>query len=160
MNLGAVLMAALLALGACSSQPQQMRDASTTTARTTSPAISSPGTLAASIATAQIGVPYRYGGSSPAGFDCSGLVYFSYGQSGKSVPRTTAGLWKNANPVDQSQLQAGDILFFRIEGKVSHVGMYLDDGRFVHAPASGRYVSVESLNSDFYRQAFIRGGRL
>jgi cell wall-associated NlpC family hydrolase len=62
--------------------------------------------------------------------------------------------------VDGSQLRAGDILFFRIEGKVSHVGMYLDDGQFVHAPASGRHVSIESLHSDFYRQAFIRGGRL
>jgi cell wall-associated NlpC family hydrolase len=117
-------------------------------------------TRAAGIAAAQIGVPYRYGGSSAKGFDCSGLVYFSYGRAGRNVPRTTAGLWQRAKPVDRGGLQTGDVLFFRIEGKVSHVGMYLGDGRFVHAPASGRQVSIESLSADFYRQAFIRGGRL
>jgi cell wall-associated NlpC family hydrolase len=159
MKLGAVFVAVLLALGACSSQPPKAQDGSSMV-HTSAPANVSPGTRAAGIAAAQIGVPYRYGGSSPTGFDCSGLVYFSYRQIGKSVPRTTSGLWQNSAPVDGSQLRAGDILFFRIEGKVSHVGMYLDDGQFVHAPASGRHVSIESLHSDFYRQAFIRGGRL
>jgi cell wall-associated NlpC family hydrolase len=155
---GAVL-SLLIVLSACSSQSAQKSDSGRVASRAPSP-MDSPGIRAASIATAQVGVPYRYGGSSPSGFDCSGLVYFSYGQAGKSVPRTTSGLWLDAEPIDRGELRTGDVLFFRIEGKVSHVGMYLDDGHFVRAPASGRRVAVESLDSEFYRQAFIRGGRL
>ncbi len=56
-------------------------------------------------------------------------------------------------------MRAGDLLFFRISGKMSHVGMYLGNGRFVHAPSSGKVVSIERLGSDYYREAFIRAGR-
>ena len=63
-------------------------------------------------------------------------------------------------PVSSSDMQAGDVLFFSIEGKMSHVGLYLGDGRFVHAPSTGKTVSVESLlSSAFYRDALIRAGR-
>jgi cell wall-associated NlpC family hydrolase len=118
------------------------------------------GDRAASIALDQVGVPYRYGGSSPSGFDCSGLVHYSYSHAGVSVPRTTGQLWSAAKTVDRYELQAGDVLFFSIEGKMSHVGMYLGEQRFVHAPQSGRSVSVASLESPFYKAAFIRAGRL
>lgn len=117
------------------------------------------GERAAEVAVGQIGVPYRYGGQSTNGFDCSGLVHYSYARAGKSVPRTTAGLWGSMDPVPGSEIRVGDILFFHIEGKMSHVGLYLGDGRFVHAPATGRSVSTESLNNEFYRQAFVRAGR-
>lgn len=117
------------------------------------------GQKAASIALRQVGVPYRYGGSSPRGFDCSGLVHYAYLQAGKRLPRTTGSLWQVAEDVDRRELRAGDILFFRIEGKMSHVGLYVGDGRFVHSPSSGRYVSVESLNSEFYADALLRAGR-
>lgn len=115
--------------------------------------------LAAAVALQQIGVPYRYGGSTPHGFDCSGLIYYSYSKAGKNVPRTTGSMWSGIQPVAKSRLQVGDVLFFRIEGKMSHVGMYIGDDQFVHAPASGRTVSVDSLRSDFYRRALIRAGR-
>lgn len=115
---------------------------------------------AAAIAAQQIGAPYRYGGVSTDGFDCSGLVHYSYARAGKHVPRTTAGLWQSTLPVTGRELQSGDVLFFQIEGKMSHVGVYLGEGRFVHAPSSGRKVSIENLDSDFYSSAFIRGGRL
>ena len=114
---------------------------------------------AVSIALQQVGAPYRYGGSTPSGFDCSGLVHYSYSKAGKSVPRTTSTLWNNTRPVAADQLQKGDVLFFRISGKMSHVGMYIGGGRFVHAPSSGKVVSVASLGSDFYSDAFIRAGR-
>jgi len=117
------------------------------------------GQRAAAVALRQVGVPYRYGGASPRGFDCSGLVYYAYANVGKSLPRTTAGLWRSLAPVEAGHLQAGDLLFFRIAGKVSHVGMYLGGGRFVHAPSTGKVVSVEYLGADFYRHAFIRAGR-
>ena len=117
------------------------------------------GERAAAVALQQVGVPYRYGGSTPSGFDCSGLVHYSYANAGKSVPRTTAALWNDLTPVQNRNMRVGDLLFFSISGKMSHVGMYLGGGRFVHAPSSGKVVSVESLGSDFYRQAFIRAGR-
>ena len=117
------------------------------------------GELAAQVALRQVGVPYRYGGSSPRGFDCSGLVHYSYASAGLSLPRTTAGLWAELEPVGKRDMQTGDLLFFSIDGKMSHVGMYLGDGRFVHAPSSGRSVSVESLGSAYYRAALIRAGR-
>ncbi len=122
--------------------------------------ITSPGRQAATIALEQVGVPYRYGGATPGGFDCSGLVQYAYSRAGVSVPRTTGQLWSVAKPVSQRDLEAGDLLFFRIDGKMSHVGLYLGERRFVHAPQSGRSVSVASLDAPFYRSALIRAGRL
>ena len=96
------------------------------------------GEQAASIALEQVGAPYRYGGTGPRGFDCSGLVQYAYNRAGVSVPRTTGQLWSAAAPVGGDEMRVGDLLFFSIEGKMSHVGMYVGDGRFVHAPQSGR----------------------
>lgn len=117
------------------------------------------GARAADIALEQVGAPYRYGGNSPGGFDCSGLVQYSYALAGKRIPRTTSGQWAELAPVSDHDMQAGDLLFFRIDGKMSHVGLYLGDSRFVHAPSNGRHVSVESLRSEYYRNAFVRAGR-
>lgn len=140
---------ALLALAACGSSPP-VPDSS---AR-------SPGAMAAAVALDQVGVRYRYGGNGPQGFDCSGLVHYAYRQAGVSVPRTTGELWAAAADVDRNDLRAGDILFFRVEGKMSHVGMYLGERRFVHAPQSGSRVSVASLDAPFYRKALLRAGRI
>ena len=81
------------------------------------------GERAAAVAMSQIGVPYRYGGNSTSGFDCSGLVQYSYARVGKNVPRTTGQQWSAVTTVQRADLQAGDLLFFSIEGKMSHVGM-------------------------------------
>jgi len=116
--------------------------------------------MAAAVALDQVGVRYRYGGNGPQGFDCSGLVHYAYRQAGVSVPRTTGELWAAAADVDRNDLRAGDILFFRVEGKMSHVGMYLGERRFVHAPQSGSRVSVASLDAPFYRKALLRAGRI
>lgn len=112
------------------------------------------------VALDQIGVPYRYGGNDRSGFDCSGLVQYSYARAGIGVPRTTGQLWNAAQPVEKHRLQPGDLLFFDIEGKMSHVGLYVGDGHFVHAPSSGRSVSVGNLRSGYYAKALIRGGRI
>ena len=119
----------------------------------------SPGERAAVAAVRQIGVPYRYGGSTTRGFDCSGLVQFAYANAGKRIPRTTTEQWRQLTPVSNNRIRVGDLLFFRIGGKVSHVGMYLGNRRFVHAPSTGREVSTASLDSDFYRRAFVRAAR-
>jgi len=117
------------------------------------------GEQAAIVAVRQLGVPYRYGGSTTQGFDCSGLVQYAYSQAGKSIPRTTASQWRSLQPVARDSLRVGDILFFNIEGKVSHVGLYLGSRRFVHAPSSGREVTIAELDSAYYRKTFVRGGR-
>jgi len=117
------------------------------------------GQQAAAIALDQVGVPYRYGGSSPDGFDCSGLVQYSYSRAGKRVPRTTGQLWSATNTVGRRDLRVGDLLFFNVGGKMSHVGLYLGGQRFVHAPSSGRTVAVASLDSPYYKTAFARAGR-
>lgn len=139
----------VLAIAACGSNP----------AVTSSSQSASAGQRAATIALDQVGVPYRYGGSTPQGFDCSGLVQYSYSRAGVTVPRTTGQLWAESRTVERDDLRAGDILFFSIEGKMSHVGMYLGEQRFVHAPQSGRNVTVGSLKSPFYESAYIRAGR-
>lgn len=120
------------------------------------------GERAAVVAVRQLGVPYRYGGNgnSDGGFDCSGLVHYAYKHAGLDIPRTTRTLWQAARPVGKSDLVVGDLLFFSIEGKMSHVGMYIGKRRFVHAPSSGREVTIAELDSDFYQSAFLRGGRL
>ena len=122
--------------------------------------VASIGQRAVSIALQQVGTPYRYGGQGPDGFDCSGLVHYAYRRAGRSVPRTTSQLWSGAATVPPSDLRAGDVLFFSIDGKMQHVGLYIGDDRFVHAPSSGKHVQVASLESDFYSDALIRAGRL
>ena len=156
-GLQAVLVAALLLTGCSSPPPTQPSPAHSTPA--VRPATNTIGDRAADIALAQVGVPYRYGGQSPAGFDCSGLVHYAYSQVGKQVPRTTGQLWTGTTLITRSDMRPGDVLFFSIEGKMSHVGLYIGGGRFVHAPSSGRSVSVETLASPFYRDAFLRAGR-
>ena len=156
------LLLGVLAVAACGSQPAVVAPSSPTaqTPVAHSPQRQTPGDRAAAAALQQLGAPYRYGGNSPRGFDCSGLVQFAYNAAGVAVPRTTGQLWSAARPVNHAQLQPGDLLFFEIEGKMSHVGMYLGDRRFVHAPQSGRTVSIASLDAPFYRRALLRAGRV
>jgi murein DD-endopeptidase len=121
---------------------------------------SSVAARAAATAQSMLGTPYRWGGESPAGFDCSGLVHYAYGKAGASVPRTSGELFRTSQPVPIEEARAGDLVFFRLAGKVSHVGIYLDDGRFVHAPSTGKRVEVASLDRGWYERNFIRAGRL
>lgn len=107
-----------------------------------------------------VGAPYRYGGVTPRGFDCSGLVYYAHRQAGISVPRTTGAQLRRARPVPLDGLRAGDVLFFELEGKKpSHVGIYAGTGSFIHAPSSGKQVSYASLRSDFWRTRLLAAGR-
>lgn len=116
---------------------------------------------AVSVARKQVGTRYRFGGSSPqGGFDCSGLVYYSYQRAGVEVPRTTDGLYDSTFPVDPRALRQGDLLFFSIKGKVSHVGIYVGNGKFVHAPSSGKKVSYASIENPYWREHLVRAGRL
>lgn len=155
-TLGSVLALAAL-LGACSATPPV--DSRASAAARTSGYAPSVGDRAAFVALQQIGVPYRYGGESPTGFDCSGLVQYAYLRVGKALPRTTSQLWKHAKTIGRHDMRAGDLVFFEINGKMQHVGMYVGENRFVHAPSSGKTVTIASLSSDYYSQAFLRAGR-
>lgn len=150
------MLGAMLGLmSGCSSQPAVERQTRSAPVQRTQ----TLGERAATVAMSQLGVPYRYGGATTSGFDCSGLVQYSYRHAGKTVPRTTGQLWSSSPAVAADDLQVGDLLFFSIEGKMSHVGLYIGDQQFVHAPSSGRSVSVATLTSPFYSKALIRAGR-
>lgn len=112
-------------------------------------------------AMAQTGRPYRYGGSTPAGFDCSGLVSYVFSAAGVRVPRTTADQLRAAREIKLGKLEPGDLLFFRVDSrKVEHVAIYTGHGRFVHAPQSGRTVETRSLDDPWYRSRLISAGRM
>ena len=153
----------LLAVSGCSwEQPYQQSRAGESSGHYVPTVVADTRTVnerAAIVALRQLGTPYRYGGISPKGFDCSGLVVYAYRKAGVDLPRTTGGLWKTLRPVRKKELRTGDLLFFNIDGRVSHVGMYLGSGRFVHAPATGSQVSVANLEDRFYQRAFVAGGR-
>lgn len=107
----------------------------------------------------QIGRPYKYGGNGPRSFDCSGLVRFSYARAGISVPRTAVQQYRGAQRISSRYLQPGDLVFFDIGGpKISHVGIYVGGGRFVHAPSKGKQVSVESLDHPYWRERIVGTG--
>lgn len=144
----------LFLLGACSSNVNYARQPHHT------PALVKVSHPATSIASKMLGTPYRFGGASPGrGFDCSGLVYYSYHKAGYRVPRTSQLQYQQSLPVKRTHIQEGDLLFFRIEGKVSHVGVYLGDNQFIHAPSSGKRVSIASLDSPYWKQRFTKAGR-
>ncbi len=115
----------------------------------------------ADVAMGMVGTRYLFGGTDPLqGFDCSGLVYYSYGQAGYEVPRTSRELFRVARKISVGEADPGDLMFFQDQSKLSHVGIYLGDGRFVHAPANGQNVAVASLDSHYYREHLVAVGRL
>jgi murein DD-endopeptidase len=116
--------------------------------------------LVTATAAQMVGVPYRYGGFTPKGFDCSGLVYYSYQKAGLTVPRTSAEQFKTANPVDLDDVRPGDLLFFARRRSVDHVAIYLGNNQFVHAPSTGKRVSVTRMSDPYYRDHFVAAGRL
>jgi cell wall-associated NlpC family hydrolase len=111
---------------------------------------------AASIALRYLGVPYVWGGASPSGFDCSGLVMYVYAQLGISLPHYTVAQWAATSHISLSQALPGDLVFF--DG-LGHVGIYLGNNQFVHAPHTGTVVQVSSL-SGYYASALVGVGRV
>lgn len=94
-------------------------------------------------AVGQVGTPYRWGGNSPSGFDCSGLTSWAYGEAGVTIPRASRAQHSELTSVKRSELRAGDLVFFY--SPVGHVAMYIGDGKIVESPSSGKHVRVAEL---------------
>ncbi len=109
-----------------------------------------------------LGTPYKYGGASPDGFDCSGFTYFVYQNVVRDIPRTATDQRNSAQELTMDELLPGDLVFFRNSGSgsgVGHAGIYVGEGQFIHSPNSGDYVSYDTLWSGSYNKNFICGGR-
>ncbi len=108
-----------------------------------------------------IGVPYRWGGEdSKNGFDCSGLTMVSYRLNGLKLPRNSRAQYRAGQAVKKRDLRQGDLVFFATKGgtRVTHVGMYVGDGKFIHAPRTGKTIRISSLSSKYFRRTYV-GGR-
>jgi peptidoglycan DL-endopeptidase CwlO len=150
-RLRAELRARQAAAQAAAAQPAQTAPAAPSTSGVVAPPVSVPVTnpgvghaQAASIALRYLGVPYVWGGASPSGFDCSGLVMYVYAQLGISLPHYTVAQWNATLPISSSQMQPGDLVFFNGLG---HVGIYIGNGQFVNAPHTGSVVRIDSLGA-------------
>lgn len=107
-----------------------------------------------------LGVPYVYGGSSPSGFDCSGFVQYVFSNFGVKLSRTTYTQVNEGVAVSKENLQAGDLVFFGTASNVSHVGIYISDGNFIHASKPGDTVKINSLYSDYYVRNYYTARRV
>jgi len=116
------------------------------------------GERAARVALRAVGVPYQWGGTSPAsGFDCSGLVFWAYGRLGIEVPRTSYGLYREGRRIPQRRKKAGDVLVF---AGLGHVGLYVGHGRMVHAPHAGARVEKYRLRRSYWGTRIVAVRRI
>lgn len=153
---GAALLAVALGLAGCAGSPPLPSDASTQAPLSAAPR---PPRLTLEQANdvtlhaiSLVGTPYRYGGNTPeGGFDCSGLIDYVYKvQADLLAPRTVAALSDWGQSVPAQSLRSGDLVIFSPAGTATHAGIYVGEGRFVHAPSSGGDVRLEALNSRYW----------
>jgi peptidoglycan DL-endopeptidase CwlO len=141
-----------LGVGACSKAVLDPRDYQMPVGAPTN----DRGIVAARIAESYLGVPYVWSGASPSGFDCSGLVSYVYGRLGVSIPHNAAQQYRFGTPVDRGDLVPGDVVFF---DRLRHNGIYVGDGRFVHAAPLGG-VKLARLEDEWFRQRWVGARRL
>ena len=153
----ALFAIAILALAGCSSTPHKAPVAGSGSTRPTADLAGQ----AAGYAQTMIGKPYRYGGTSPKGFDCSGLVFYSFRQAGVALPHSTDKQRSASRSIKLAELRRGDLLFFNQEGKkYGHVAIYVGDGKFVHAPSSGKSVRSDRLDSAYWKKHLSEARRI
>jgi cell wall-associated NlpC family hydrolase len=109
------------------------------------------------LASTYVGVPYRRGGASPAGFDCSGFVQYVYAQVGIRLPHNAAKQYRYGTPISRKDLDPGDLVFF---DRLRHNGIYIGHGRFVHATRPGQSVTISTLDEKWYADRWVGARRL
>lgn len=109
-----------------------------------------------------LGVAYRFGGTTPSGFDCSGFMQYIFRKTlAVNLPRTSAEQATVGVHVERSHLQPGDMVFFRTSGKrISHVGMYVGNNRFIHAPRTGKNIEITSLSNKYWNSRYVTARRV
>ncbi|MBM4131431.1 NlpC/P60 family protein [bacterium] len=117
-----------------------------------------PGDQAAALAQTQVGKPYGWGGIGPERFDCSGLALYVYRQLGVALPRVSSDQASVGVKIDRQELKPGDLVFFSLRSAIDHVGIFLGDNRFVHAPRRREPVRVDTLDDAWWNRAY-RGAR-
>ena len=142
------------AAAAPTSSPQEVAAPAEAPLPASAPRSGAAGAIAA--AQSQLGTPYRYGGSSPGGFDCSGLMLWSWAQVGVSLPRTSGAQRAGTQRITREQLQPGDLVFYR--NPVGHVGMYIGGGQMVHSPHTGDVVKIAPIDRMGGSMSFGRVG--
>ena len=149
-------------LGATTSEPSVSPEAATP--EVASPEVIDPAPAPAAryggvvgIAMQYLGVPYRWGGADPSGFDCSGFSMYVYGKIGVSLPHHAASQYGLGSPVSKTDLQAGDLVFFN---GLEHMGIYIGGGQFIHAPHTGDVVKISSLSDSWYAATWVGARRL
>lgn len=149
-----------LSLAACSTMPARTPVLRTTPETPAAGGSHGPRAIFVDSATAMLGQPYRYGGAAPGGFDCSGLVVYAASNAGLHVPRTASEQLHSGSAIPRTALKAGDLVFMHLTRKELHVGIAIDSDRFVHAPATGRRVRIDSLSAPPYARAFLTARRI
>ena len=120
---------------------------------------SGSGNTVVSFAYSLLGRPYVWGASGPNAFDCSGLAMYVYSHFGVGLPHYTGSQFGMGQSVSKSSLQPGDLVFFNTYGSVSHVGIYIGGGNFIHAPGTGSRVTISNLNDGYYLNAYCGARR-
>jgi cell wall-associated NlpC family hydrolase len=142
------ILAVLLASAACSR--------AVVTSEPPAPEPASRGVTVARMATAYLGAPYVWAGSSPSGFDCSGLVTYVYARVGVSIPHNAAQQYRLGAPVPREHLMPGDLVFFN---RLQHNGIYLGEGRFIHSSKPGG-VKITRLDDEWFQTRWVGARRL
>ena len=142
-----------LVLAGCASMTERSADLGTREIATAP----QPESEVVRIARKYVGTPYRWGGSGPSGFDCSGLVRYVYAQVGVELPHNAAKQYALGAPVARADLQPGDIVFF---DRLRHNGIYVGEGRFIHARQTGKRVAIAGLDEAWYAARWVGARRV
>jgi cell wall-associated NlpC family hydrolase len=163
----AIAAALAIALTACASTSLKQGnspDAPTAPGAQNSSAVTHPSldprVIMVDRARSMLGQPYRWGGDAPGGFDCSGLVVYAANGAGIRVPRTAHEQLSAGTPVARGKVHEGDLVFMHLAHKELHVGIAIDDKRFIHAPSKGGYVRIDSLAAPPYARGFLGARRI